>query len=178
MFACAFLRANTIHLLTLHFPVRRSQGPVSLCPAPSRNCPLLIRHLCRHKCIPYTPGKVDQGDVNARLTRLEQIIEHALPQYSSYDFTGDMSVERSISMPPDSENKETIAGILDSLPNGNHNKWQPEGTPASNGAAPLFQQVRSTLHTAAQGTKLIVRADLKSHYARKSGRGHTQRPPA
>ncbi|KAH7105550.1 hypothetical protein BKA62DRAFT_690074 [Auriculariales sp. MPI-PUGE-AT-0066] len=108
-------------------------------------CSHCVARKVQHKCIPYTPGKPDQSDVNARLTRLEQIIEHALPQYSSFDFgSGDQppSHERSVSIPPDAESKETIAGILDGLPNGRE-KWHSEGTPASNGAAPLFQQISS-----------------------------------
>lgn len=100
-------------------------------------------HLRRHKCIPYTPGKPDQADVHMRLSRLEQIIEIALPQFTQADLPGDHTgPDRSISPTPDGENRETIAGILDSLPNGHHKPWNPESTPAPNGATPLFHQVR------------------------------------
>ncbi|KZW04224.1 hypothetical protein EXIGLDRAFT_828140 [Exidia glandulosa HHB12029] len=109
-------------------------------------CSHCVARKVQHKCIPYTPGKPDQGDVHMRLSRLEQIIEIALPQYANADLNGDLPVhDRSISPTPDGENRETIAGILDSLPNGHHKPWIPESTPVPNGATPLFHQISSQI---------------------------------
>lgn len=38
-------------------------------------------------CRPYTPGKADQ-DLNVRITRLEHIVQTALPQYWSSNASG------------------------------------------------------------------------------------------
>ncbi|EJD53601.1 hypothetical protein AURDEDRAFT_110415 [Auricularia subglabra TFB-10046 SS5] len=111
-------------------------------------CSHCVARKVPHKCIPYTPGKPDQGDVHMRLTRLEQIIELALPQYAQADLPiGDPvtpAMDRSISPAPDGEKPETIAGILDGLPNG-HKQWVPESTPAPSASVPLFHQISSQI---------------------------------
>lgn len=104
-------------------------------------CSHCVARKVQHKCIPYTPGKPDQADVHLRLSRLEQIIEIALPQYAHGDLSDYPGRDRSISPGPEDENRETIAGILDSLPNGHQKPWNPEPTPAPNGSTPLFHHI-------------------------------------
>ncbi|TFK75857.1 hypothetical protein BDN72DRAFT_954408 [Pluteus cervinus] len=72
-------------------------------------------------CQPYTPGKADQ-DVNARLTRLEQIVEMALPQYASMSPAA--SVER---LQPSYEIKRSPSILEDDNPS------QPEDQDPSGG---------------------------------------------
>lgn len=50
-------------------------------------------------CKAYTPGKADQ-DLNARITRLEQIVEMALPQFCVPDASSSYSVDRNSSTGP------------------------------------------------------------------------------
>lgn len=98
-----------------------------------------------HKCIPYTPGKgIDPQDVNMRLTRLEQIVEVALPQYANGPFAMDsgMSLDRPMSSSPDAEGMGAVNAILDK---GSDNKWSAESTPGPSGSAPILHQVCATV---------------------------------
>lgn len=69
------MRSCTCASASQHWNTSPDKEPPSQCVA--RKVP----ELCKN----YQPGKTE--DFNARLTRIEQIIEHAFPQYASGDLT-------------------------------------------------------------------------------------------
>ena len=97
-------------------------------------------------CKAYTPGKSDQ-DIHARLTRLEQIIEVALPQFSNANgsipgspATGPTMISRQLesgSMTPDddegsqAEEGDVAAGTFDGGGKGYGNSVSGSVAPAT-----------------------------------------------
>lgn len=111
------------------------------------SCVQCIARKVPELCKAYTPGKADQ-DLNARVTRLEQIIETALPQFCTSSTSISSAPERN-----SAENRHRLSPIFD-----DDNKSQPEeneaigetfqsgtwyGTSVSGSIAPgaLIQQV-------------------------------------
>jgi hypothetical protein len=104
-------------------------------------------------CKAYTPGKTDQ-DINARLTRLEHIVETALPQYCNLASPLGLSSEFTDlprSQQPDStgaeddvrshsEEQEACAAA-GSFQSG---KWYGTSVSGSIAPAPVLEQVRMT----------------------------------
>jgi len=98
-------------------------------------------------CKAYTPGKIDQ-DLSVRVSRLEHIIELALPQFCSpetpslYSNDGNMTVgrHRSASNGEDdnrSQTEEPVGGVFQS------GKWYGNGASGSVAPASVIEQVCS-----------------------------------
>lgn len=96
-------------------------------------------------CKAYTPGKADQ-DINARLSRLEQIIEMAMPQYcssGSLNLFTEMSNDRRRSMSPAEDDNRSQTEEQD--PSGGtfqSGKWYGNSALGSVAPASVLEQVR------------------------------------
>ena len=115
-------------------------------------CPLTSIAQCLARkvpelCQPYTPGKTDQ-DLSARLSRLEHIIEMALPQYctsnattpSASNHAGHIETRRSSSVGDDdvhsqADEQDSIGGTFHS------GRWFGNSASGSLAPAPVLELV-------------------------------------
>ena len=102
-------------------------------------------------CKAYTPGKTEQ-DVHARLSRLEQIIEVALPQYCGHPFSGPPSpvcgsgtqygLNGSASTSPDEDGSQADEGDIGVGSFDGGGRYYGKSVSGSVAPAKMLEQVR------------------------------------
>ncbi|KAF7775966.1 transcriptional regulator family: Fungal Specific TF [Agaricus bisporus var. burnettii] len=123
-------------------------------------------------CKAYTPGKADH-DVNARIARLEQIIENALPQFwagNSMQHDANGSVQRSSPSIAEDDNRSQPDEQDPSGGTFQSGKWYGNSASGSVAPGPVLEQL---LHVPSLVDGETVGDDLRG----LNGQALTQKPP-
>lgn len=94
-------------------------------------------------CKAYTPGKTDQ-DISARLARLENIIEMALPHFCSPGTPGYAEQNRLSGSDGLDDDAQSQNGDDPGGGTFRHGKWYGNSASGSLATASVLEQVRST----------------------------------